>query len=144
MYSRTHFSGPLNFFSACLIQRPPFSSAYHSPATAVLQRPTVLQRRPFSSNYHSPAPAIFQQLPFSSPYVSPATTFLRLLHFSGEEQKRATLHHTLPIHLVQGKWRMERVTVANCLEFDSWHKLWSKKRRVMGEVGRWCRRLITH
>jgi hypothetical protein len=46
--------------------RHPFSSAYHSPATA------ILQRLPFSSDYHSLAPTILQRLPFSS-YHSPAT-----------------------------------------------------------------------
>jgi hypothetical protein len=43
-----------------ILQRLPFSSPYHSPAT------TILQRLPFSSACHSLAPTILQRLPFSS------------------------------------------------------------------------------
>jgi hypothetical protein len=36
-----------------------------------------LQRLPFSSDYHSPATTILQRQPFSSAYYSPATTILQ-------------------------------------------------------------------
>jgi hypothetical protein len=81
------------------LQRLPFSSAYHSPATAILQRlpfssachslaPAILQRLPFSSACHSlvpttPATTILQRLPLSSDCHSPAPTFLWPPHFSG-------------------------------------------------------------
>jgi hypothetical protein len=67
------FLRPLHFSSAChshhspattILQRLPFSSAYHSPFSSAYHSPatTILQRLPFSSAYHSP---------FSSAYHSP-------------------------------------------------------------------------
>jgi hypothetical protein len=69
------FSGPwpLHF-----LQRLPFSSACHSPAT------TTLQRLPFSNAYHSPVPTNLQRLPFSSACRSPAPTILQRLPFSSD------------------------------------------------------------
>ena len=69
-----------------LLQRLPFSSDCHSPATTILQRP------PFSSDYHSPATTVLQRLPFSSAYHSPATTILQhlnghLWHLNGQPQE---------------------------------------------------------
>jgi hypothetical protein len=87
------FSSAYHSPATTILQRLPFSSAYHSPAPTILQRlpfssayhppaTTILQRLPFSSDYHSPAPNILQRLPFSSDCHSPAAAILQRLPFS--------------------------------------------------------------
>jgi hypothetical protein len=78
-----HFSSAYHSPTPAILQRLPSSSAYHFPA------PTILQHLPFSSDYHTPAPAILQHLPFSSDYPTPAPTILQRLPFSSAEYSPA-------------------------------------------------------
>src|SRR5271170_82704 len=106
---------PLPFSSAyhspapAILQRLPFSSACHSPATA------SLQHLPFSSDYHSPAPAILQRLPVSSTCHSPATTILSAYH-----SPATTILQRLPF---SSAYYSPAPTILQCLPFSSAYHL---------------------
>jgi hypothetical protein len=82
---RLPFSSDCHSPATTILQRLPFSGDYHSPATA------IPRRLPFSSDYHSPATTILQRLPFSSDYHSPATTILQRLPFNSTSYQESQL-----------------------------------------------------
>jgi hypothetical protein len=85
-----------NSLATSILQRLPFSSDSHSPAS-----PPILQQLPFSSASHSPAhtilqrllhrATILQRLPFSSDYHSLAPSFLQRLARGGSGQNKPFL-----------------------------------------------------
>jgi hypothetical protein len=86
-----------------MFQRLPFSSAYYSLATTILQASTILQRLPFSSA------TIFQRLPFPSAYHFPAPTFLQCYY---------SLATTIRQSVLYTNWFQARIhlSLLKCLE----------------------------